>query len=109
MTDDKLRSIVDRIDRLDEERAALASDIRDIYAEAKSAGYVPKVLRKVIARRRMDPDKRAEEDNLHELYEAALDAPTQRVVELAKAGKSARQIEAETGVDHVTVSRAVSL
>lgn len=109
MTDDKLKSIVSRVERLMDERDGLAADIRDIYAEAKGHGYVPKILRKVIQRRRMDPDRRAEEDSFQELYEAALDAPTRRVVELAKQGKSAREIEAETGVDHVTVSRAVSL
>ncbi len=52
---DRLRSIVERIERLEEERKALGSDIKDIYAEAKSAGFDVKVLRQLIRLRKQEP------------------------------------------------------
>lgn len=109
MTDNKLKSIAERIGRLMDEKDGIGADIRDIYAEAKSSGYVPKVLRKAITRKRMDKDKRDEEDAILELYEGALDAKTRRAVTMAAEGATARQIEAETGIDQATVARAVSL
>lgn len=109
MTDNRLKSLADRIERLMDERDGIQSDIRDIYAEAKSAGYVPKVLRKAITRKRMDPDKRSEEDTILDLYEDALSPSMRRAVQMAKAGATSREIETETGIDHVTVTRSVSL
>lgn len=109
MSDNRLKSLADRIERLMDERDAIQSDIRDIYAEAKSAGYVPKVLRKAITRKRMDPDKRSEEDTILDLYEDALSPSMRRAVQMAKAGATSREIETETGIDHVTVARSVSL
>jgi uncharacterized protein (UPF0335 family) len=109
MTDAKLKSLAERIERLMDDRDGIQSDIREIYAEAKSAGYIPKVLRKAITRKRMDPDKRDEEDTILELYEGALSPTMRKVVEMAKAGASSHQIEAETGVDHATVARSVAL
>ena len=72
MTDDRLRLYVERIERVSEEIAGLQQDRKDIYAEAKAVGYCPATLRKVIARRGMDPADRAEADMLVETYEAAL-------------------------------------
>jgi uncharacterized protein (UPF0335 family) len=72
MTDDRLRLYVERIERVSEEIAGLQQDRKDIYAEAKAVGYCPVTLRKVIARRGMDPADRAEADLLVETYEAAL-------------------------------------
>lgn len=109
MTDPKLKSLVERIERLMDERDGLGDDIRDVFTEVKSAGYVPKVLRKVIVRRRMDPNKRAEEDSWQEMYEAALDGPTRKALSMAASGATARQIEQETGIDQATVARSVSL
>lgn len=107
--DNRLKSLADRIERLMDERDGIQSDIRDIYAEAKSAGYVPKVLRKAITRKRMDQDKRSEEDAILGLYEDALSPSMRRAVQMAKAGATSREIETETGIDHVTVTRSVSL
>jgi uncharacterized protein (UPF0335 family) len=107
MTDAKLKSLVERIERLMDERDGLGEDIRDVFTEVKSAGYVPKVLRKVIVRRRMDPDKRAEEDSWQEMYESALDGPTRKAVEMAAAGATLREIEAETGIKRSTAERFV--
>lgn len=70
---DRLKSLVERIERLEEEKKALSSDIKDIYAEAKSAGFDAKVLRQIIARRRREPAEVEEEDTLRDTYERALD------------------------------------
>ena len=69
---DRLRSLVERIERLEEERKALASDIKDIYAEAKSAGFDVKVLRKLISLRKVDAREREELEGLLEAYMRAL-------------------------------------
>lgn len=106
---DRLKSFAARIERLMDERDGIPADIRDIYTEAKSVGYVPKVLRKAITRKRMDAGKRDEEDAILELYEGALDAKTRKAVKMAAEGATARQIEAETGIDHATVARSVAL
>ncbi|HEV7455129.1 MAG TPA: DUF2312 domain-containing protein [Roseococcus sp.] len=68
----RLRSIVERVERLEEERKALASDIKDIYAEAKSAGLEPKVIRQLIMLRRKEPAEVEEQDTLLDLYKRAL-------------------------------------
>lgn len=69
---ERLRQIVARIERLEEEKAALAADIKEVYAEAKSAGYDTKVLRKVISFRKQDRRTRAEMEQVMDLYLAAL-------------------------------------
>jgi uncharacterized protein (UPF0335 family) len=69
---DRLRSIVERIERLEEERKALAGDIKDIYAEAKSAGFDVKVLRQVISLRKKEPAEVEEQETLLDLYRRAL-------------------------------------
>ena len=63
-----LRSIVERIERLEEEKKALAEDIKEVYAEAKGQGFDTKIIRKVISLRKKDPDDRAEEAALLETY-----------------------------------------
>jgi len=69
---DRLRSIVDRIEHLEEERAALAGDIKDIYAEAKSAGFDIKVLRQLIRVRKSEPAEVEEQETLLDVYRRAL-------------------------------------
>jgi uncharacterized protein (UPF0335 family) len=69
---ERLRSLVERIERLDDERKALGSDIRDIYAEAKSAGFDIKVLRQLIRLRRREPAEIAEQETLLDVYRRAL-------------------------------------
>ena len=69
---DRLRSLVDRIERLEEERKALGSDIRDIYAEAKSAGFDVKVLRQLIRVRKQEPADVEEQETLLDVYRRAL-------------------------------------
>ncbi len=69
---DRLRSLIERIERLEEERKALGSDIKDIYAESKSAGFDVKVLRKLISLRKVEAKEREEMDGLLDVYMRAL-------------------------------------
>lgn len=71
-SDGRLRLLVERIERLREERDGITQDIRDVFSEAKAVGYDTATLRQVIARRAMKPEDRAEADHLVEIYEAAL-------------------------------------
>ena len=70
---DRLRTIVERIERLEEEKKAIESDIRDIYAESKSAGFDNKAIRAVIKLRKMNAADRDEQEALLETYRKALD------------------------------------
>ena len=69
---ERLRSFIERIERLEEEKAALAADIREVYAEAKSTGFDVKIMRQVIRLRKMDRDDRQEQEHLLDLYKQAL-------------------------------------
>ena len=69
---DQLRAFIERIERLEEEKKAIADDIRDIYAEAKGNGFDTKVLRQVIKIRKQDRAERLEQEALLDLYLAAL-------------------------------------
>lgn len=69
----RLRSIIERIERLEEEKAGITSDIRDIFAEAKSAGFDVKILRAMIKLRKMNAADRDEQEYLIETYRKALD------------------------------------
>ena len=68
----QLRSFIERIERLEEEKAALSADVREVYAEAKSNGYDPKIMRQVVRIRKMDGNERAEQEALLDTYLAAL-------------------------------------
>jgi uncharacterized protein (UPF0335 family) len=69
---DRLRSLVERIERLEEERKALSSDIKDIYAEAKSAGFDVKVLRQLIRIRKQEAAEVEEQETMLDIYRRAL-------------------------------------
>jgi len=68
----QLRSIVERIERLEEEKAAIADDIKDVYGEAKGNGYDTKVLRTVIRLRKQDAGVREEQEAILDVYKTAL-------------------------------------
>lgn len=68
----RLQAFFDRIERLEEEKSALAEDIKDVYAEAKAVGFEVKIMRRIMKLRKMDIEKRREEDELLELYMAAI-------------------------------------
>ena len=69
---ESLRQFIDRIERLEEEKKALAADIKDIYAQCKSQGFDTKIVRKIVSLRKMDRHEREENDQILELYLAAL-------------------------------------
>jgi uncharacterized protein (UPF0335 family) len=69
---DQLKSFVERIERLEEEKAGIAGDIKEIYAEAKGNGFDTKVMRKIISLRKKDHAERQEEEAILELYLQAL-------------------------------------
>ena len=70
---DKLRSFVERIERLEEEKAALAADIREVYSEAKGSGFDVKIIRQVVSLRKLDQSERQEQEELLDVYRRALD------------------------------------
>lgn len=68
----RLKSFIERVERLEDEKKALAEDIRDVYAEAKSTGFEPKIMRKIVSLRKANLEKRREEQELLDLYMAAI-------------------------------------
>lgn len=68
----RLLSFFERVERLEEEKSALAEDIKDVFAEAKSAGFEVKIMRRVMKLRKMEVEKRREEDELLNLYMSAI-------------------------------------
>ena len=71
-TDDRLRLLIERVERLEEEKKGIADDIRDVYAEAKAVGYDAKIMRQIVRLRKMKPDDRAEMEAILDTYTAAL-------------------------------------
>ena len=69
---DRLLSVIERVERLEEERKALSGDIKDIFAEAKSAGFDVKVIRQIIRLRRQEPAEVEEQETLMDIYRRAL-------------------------------------
>lgn len=68
----KLKSMIERIERLEEDKAAVAQDLKEVYAEAKGEGFDTKIVRKVIRLRKQDTAKRQEEEALVDLYISAI-------------------------------------
>ena len=69
---DRLRTLIERIERLEEEKAALAGDIREVYAEAKGSGFDTKIMRQIVRLRKMDKADLQEQETLLDLYKRAL-------------------------------------
>jgi len=70
--DDRLRLLIERIERLEEEKKGIADDIKDVYLEAKAVGYDVKIMRMVVKLRKMKPDDRREQEAILETYKIAL-------------------------------------
>ena len=68
----QLRAIIERIERLEEEKKTIADDVKEVYGEAKSMGYDAKVIRKVVAIRKLDQNERMEQEAVLDTYLAAL-------------------------------------
>jgi uncharacterized protein (UPF0335 family) len=69
---DQLKAFINRIEKLEEDKAAVANDIKDVYAEAKGTGFDVKIMRKVISLRKMEDQQRIEMNELVELYQSVL-------------------------------------
>lgn len=69
---DQLRTIVERVERLEEEKQAIADDIKEVYSEAKANGFDTKILRKVVSLRKVEAAERQEQEAILDLYMAAL-------------------------------------
>ena len=72
MSDDRLRLLIERAERLIEERKGISDDLNDVFQEGKSAGYDPKIMKAVIKLRAMNPDDRREMEAVLDLYKSAL-------------------------------------
>jgi uncharacterized protein (UPF0335 family) len=68
----QLKSFIERIERLEDEKRALGEDIKEVYAEAKGSGFDPKIMRQIIRIRRMDKEEHDEQETLLDLYKRAL-------------------------------------
>ena len=68
----KLKSLIERIERLEEDKAAVSADLKEVYAEAKGEGFDVKIVRKVVRLRKQDTAKRQEEEALIDLYISAI-------------------------------------
>jgi uncharacterized protein (UPF0335 family) len=80
-----LKSFIERIERLEEEKRVLGSDIKEVYAEAKGTGFEPKIMRQIIKIRRKDKEEVDEEESLLDLYKRALGMTPEAVIETQAA------------------------
>jgi len=71
-TDDRLRLLIERVERLEEEKKGIADDIKEVYGEAKAVGYDAKIMRQIVRLRKMNKDDRAEMEAILDTYKAAL-------------------------------------
>ena len=71
-TDDRLRLLIERVERLEEEKKGIGDDIKDVYLEAKAVGYDVKIMRQIVRLRKMEAHDRAEMEALLDTYKAAL-------------------------------------
>lgn len=107
ITADRLRSFIERVERLLEERKSIQGDIKDIFSEAKGVGYDVKTMRKVIALRAMDAADRAEQETLIDTYLHAL-GMIDRVEARVASGESIRKAAEAEGMPKSTAIRKVT-
>lgn len=72
ISSERLRSFIKRIEKLEEDKAAVGEDLKEVYSEAKGTGFDTKIIRKIISIRKIEVEKRREQEELLELYKAAL-------------------------------------
>jgi len=82
---ERLKSFIERIERLEEEKRVLGSDIKEVYAEAKGTGFEPKIMRQIIKIRKKDKEEVDEEESLLDLYKRALGMTPEAVIETQAA------------------------
>jgi|TARA_R110002126_G_scaffold49496_2_gene137075 uncharacterized protein (UPF0335 family) len=71
-SEEQLRLLIERVERLEEEKKGVSEDIRDVYSEAKAVGFDPKIMRQIVRLRKMEADDRAEMEAILETYKKAL-------------------------------------
>lgn len=108
MSDARLKSLAERINKAMDERDERAAFIRDLYSEAKGGGYIPKVLRKAITRQRMDASARAEEDSILELYDHGL-GNLGAALEAISKGATWEEAGEAHGVKRATLARSAAV
>jgi len=81
---EQLKSLIERIERLEEEKQALGEDIKEIYAEAKGTGFEPKIMRQLIKIRKMDKDEHDEQESLLDIYQRAIGMLPETTAEAAE-------------------------
>ncbi len=69
---DRLKSFIERIERLEEEKATIAGDVKEVYSEAKSSGFETKIMKQIIRLRKQDAQERAEQEQLLDVYKQAI-------------------------------------
>jgi len=89
---ERLKSFIERIERLEEEKRALSGDIKEVYAEAKGTGFEPKIMRQIIKIRKMDKEEVDEEESLLDLYKRALGMMPEADMETRACGISPPQL-----------------
>lgn len=99
MSNSQLQSLVERIEKLEEEKAAIAADIKDVYAEAKGVGFDPKIVKQIIALRKKDAGKRREEQELLALYMRELGMLADTPLGQAALRAAGADLDAEAGGD----------
>lgn len=104
---DRLKSYIERIERLREEKKAIGGDERDVFLEAKGVGYDTKAMREVLKRRAMDAAERDDWDNLVDTYEHALGLRGE-AVRAVMAGATYEEAADQSGLSRATVARAVA-
>jgi uncharacterized protein (UPF0335 family) len=82
---ERLKSFIERIERLEEERRALSDDIKEVYAEAKGTGFEPKIMRQIVKIRKRDKEELDEEESLLDLYKRALGMSPESEIEARAA------------------------
>jgi len=76
ISSDRLKSFVKRIEKLEDDKASVLEDIRDVYAEAKGTGFDVKIIRQIVRLRKMEIEKRREQEELLDLYKSAIGMDT---------------------------------
>ena len=97
MTNNQLKAFIERIERLEGEKSAIATDIKDVYAEAKGTGFDPKIVKKVIAILKRSRDEVDEEQALIDTYMSALDSSAKTPVSRAVARSVVASMDVEEG------------
>lgn len=85
---DQLRNLVERVERLEEEKRMLSDDIKEVYAEAKARGFDTRILRKVVKLRKMEASDREEEQSMVDLYMSALGMLTAAIREASQSNET---------------------